>query len=320
MLWLRIWRARLRLWLLYAWRRGSLSRRVPSRPEPDARAELPPVDTGGAYRAGFGSQFGDPSESHTSPHSEGSNCTMASAGMALDHHTGGRLRKRGGDMRHRQSDNDSGTDLYDAAEAWAEYGESLSIRSGAGWSAVVDALEDGRGVILQGTGGVASCGDYTGGHAIYVAPESSGSRWLKGDPECSGYEWTEASALKGFATRLSSGVYFAVTKAQSSTPPAPAPAPCPPCPDPAPLIDAAAVNATEAERDRSVGEWVAYLQAPKVRGGIWDASTWADDCPAPDDGIWSVALGFPDPVAAARHALATPPLWDSEAWRSLLWA
>jgi hypothetical protein len=244
--------------------------------------------------------------------------------MALDYHTGGRLRKRGGDMRHHQNDNDSGTDLYDAAQAWASYGESLSIRSGQGWGAVVNALDDGRGVILQGTGGLGPCGDYDGGHAIYIAPESSGSRWLKGDPECSGYEWTEGTTLKGFATRLSSGIYFAVTKAYGSSTPPPTPPPadcpdCPPAPPVGPELERAEGLGASGALDASVTEWVEYLSAPKLRGGLWDASTWAGDCPEPDDAIWSVGLRLPDPVAAARHALATPPLWGAEAWRSLLW-
>jgi hypothetical protein len=206
--------ALLRIWLLYRWRRHSLGWHLPLEAEPDHRGgPLPRIDTGGIYRAPFGSQFGDPTESHTSPHSEGSNCTMAAAGMALAHETGGRLDKRAGDMRHKQGDSEGGTDLYDAAEAWAHYGHNLSIWSGRGWGAVTDALEAGRGVILQGTGGLAGCGDYTGGHAIYVAPERSGSRWLKGDPECTGYEWCEARDLEAFAERLSPGVMFAVTKA-----------------------------------------------------------------------------------------------------------
>lgn len=334
MLRLRVAYLRLRVWLLYRWRRGSLSARVPDRIEPDSRGRLPPVDTGGGYRAPFGSQFGDPSESHSSPHSEGSNCTMAAAGMAMAHQTGGRLNKRGGDMRHHQSDNESGTDLYDAAQAFASYGESLSIKSGQGWSAVVDCLEAGRGVILQGTGGLAGCGDYNGGHAIYVAPEASGSRWLKGDPECSGYEWAEAGTLKAWAQRLSSGVYFAAAKAAPTStkppdPPPPNPPPPPPCAnvDTAPLIETATRSAVEAERDRSVGEWVGWLAAPTAES-TYDESCWAgsgsvlalDDCADPGaEAIWGRGP-VPDPVAAARHALTTIPLWDGEAWRSLLWA
>jgi hypothetical protein len=205
---------RLRVLILYRWRRAWLSERVPLFEEPDARAPLPPIDTGGAYRAPFRSQFGDHSEDHTSPHSEGVNCTMAAAAMALNHQTGGAVDKSGGHMRHAQGDNDGGTDLYDAADAFASYGEPLSIRSGQGWPKVRAALEEHRGVILQGTGGLAGCGDYSGGHAIYVAPEANGSRWLKGDPECSAYEWCESSALEAWAERLSSGVYFAVTAVQ----------------------------------------------------------------------------------------------------------
>jgi hypothetical protein len=319
---------KLRLW--WGWRRKVAGLRFPDQAEPDRRRDLPPVDTGGGYRAPFGSQFSDPSESHSSPHSEGSNCTMAAAAMALDYHTGGRVRKRGGDMRHHQSDNDSGTDLYDAAEAWAHYGESLSIRSGSGWAKVVDCLESGKGVILQGTGGVAGCGNYTGGHAIYVAPEHSDKGWLKGDPECSGYEWTTTANLKAFAERLSSGVYFAVTAAPSTAPVPPVPVPCPDCPPPVlpgPELDRAYALGGQLANDQAVGSWVEWLAMPQ--GGQWDASGWGpftptdlddlDDC---GGGVGGAVWGrgpLLDPVAAAVTARTTAPAFDASAWSETLW-
>jgi len=309
----RVWLLRLRLVVWWKWRRKVAGLRVPDRIEPDGRGRLEPIDTGGAYRAAFGSQFGDPSESHSSPHSEGSNCTMAAAGMALDHHTGGAKRKRGGDMRHHQGDDSGGTDLYDAADAWASYGESLSIRSGQGWGKVVSALNEGRGVILQGTGGIAGCGDYTGGHAIYVAPEKDGSRWLKGDPECSGYEWTEASKLEAFAERLSSSVYFAVTKAKSA-PPAPVPVPCPECPDPVP-VEPERSRAYELGREMALdGEVSAWLAWISYRGhDAWEVTEWG--C-----GHWAREAGAIDPLVSARLARDTWPAWEAGGWRALTWA
>lgn len=344
---LRIARELLRLWLLYRWRRGELGLRLPVMAEPDRRGELPPIDTGGAYRPTFRSQFGDSSESHTSPHSEGSNCTMSSAAMALQYH-GGPTRK-GGDMRHAQGDQEGGTDLYDAAEAFARNGESLSIRSGQGWAAVVDALEAGRGVILQGTGGLTGCGDYTGGHAVYVNPERSGSRWLKGDPECSGFEWTEESSLKGFATRLSSSVYFAVTAARSSNatpeptpPPTPEPEPCPECPPPEThtpaeleeLARRSAAAAVTVAGDRLLEEWVDWMGEPRsAREDRWDVGGWGDGgelelaledeepdpCLEPVPGArW--ARGLPFPVGDALVASRTPGRWDATGWRRSTWA
>lgn len=312
---LRIALLRLRILILYRWRRSWITERTPSLEEPDHRRELAPVDTGGGiYRAAFGSQFGDPSESHSSPHSEGSNCTMAAAGMALDHHTGGGKRKRGGDMRHHQGDNDGGTDLYDAADAWASYGESLSIKSGQGWGKVVSSLNEGRGVILQGTGGIASCGDYTGGHAIYVAPEKDGSRWLKGDPECSGWEWTEASKLEAFAERLSSSVYFAVTKARpaSTTPPPPTPVPCPvvvtyPV---GPSLEERELRGREMALDGEVRSWLAWIS---YRGrDSWDVAEWGCS-------HWGHAGGTIDPLTSARLARDTFPEWDAGGWRAMVW-
>lgn len=322
------------VWLRYRWRRSWIGERVPFLVEGDHRRSLPAIDTGGAYRATYRSQFGDSSESHTSPHSEGSNCTMTSSGMALDHHTSGRLKRKGGDERHRQGDNEGGTDLYDAAQAWASDGETLSIRSGQGWAKVVSALNEGRGVILQGTGGVAGCGDYNGGHAIYVAPEKSGTRWLKGDPECSGYEWTEESSLRGFAERLSSGVYFAVTRAQSAPPPTPVPhepdcPPSTPVPDIGAELDRASGYAAALALDEEVGSWLGWLGPPgPLAGGVWGASVWAggelasiawllEGCDDPS-AVWGRGAIL-DPVAAAINARDTVPTWGAEGWRALVW-
>jgi hypothetical protein len=302
------------------------------------------VPLAGTYRPAFRSQFGDSSESHTSPHSEGSNCTMAAAAMGLDYHTTGGDKRGPGNMRHAQGDQDGGTDLYDAAEAWAHYGESLSIRSGQGWAKVLEALRAGRGVILQGTGGVASCGDYTGGHAIYVAPEASGSRWLKGDPECSGWEWTEALDLERFAERLSSGVYFAVTADRTSStpapvPPTPAPEPCPPAEEHtdaelAELARRSAARALVVAADELVGVWLDWLRAPSASpSDRWEQCSWSDPAellelalgdeepdpclePAPA-GRW--ARGLPFPVGDALEAMLAPARWDATDWRQSTW-
>jgi hypothetical protein len=327
-----------RLWLWWGWRRKVAGHRFPLDPEPDRRHDLPPIDTGGTYRPAYGSQFGDPSESHTTPHSEGSNCTMASAGMALEYHTGGRVKWRGGTCRHHQSDNDGGTDLYDAAECWARAGETLSIRSGQGWSAVQAALNDRRGVILQGTGGVKGCGNYTGGHAIYVQPEASGTRWLKGDPECSGWEWTEARDLEAFAERLSSGVYFAVTKSMSE----PAPQPdCPDCPDPPttlvndprPDYRKAFDTGGQMARDDDVRTWVDwYGGSTLIVRSSWGSGQWQDGsverlvlepCPPdPPDGpvtVWGRGP-VPSPADLAKRAVETDPVWSTDAaWTGSLW-
>ena len=325
------------LWVWWGWRRKVAGRKVPESVQADHRAPLPPIDTGGVYRPPFGSQFGDPSESHSSPHSEGSNCTMAAAGMALRYHQGeSASNRRGGDMRHHQSDNESGTDLYDAAQAWAHYGESLSIRSGQGWGEVADCHDEGRGIILQGTGGIATgCGDYTGGHAVYVAPEDSGSKWLLGDPECSGWDWVEESNLKAFAQRLSSGCYFAVTKARSSTPPPPPDEPdCPDCPPPpkqtppGPELNRAYQLGGQMALDASVGEWVGWVGAEP--GTSWDQGQWepaaARDLVDVDDDCAGVGFKWgrgplPDPVQAARHALtAGDPVYDGAGqWSGSLW-
>lgn len=206
---------------------------------PGPRDRWPGADTGGAppavssssaYRPAHRMQNPDVdprepggSEPSAAGHDHGwSNCTMAAGAMTLDYHTQGRVAVWGGDLRHApsQPDNDGGTDLWDVQKAWGDYGEHLDIRSGSGWDALERDLEDGRAILLTGTGDVPGSATFDGGHAIAVLPERhADGRVLQADPLCTGPEWVELGALRTWAERYDPGVNYARTAAHLAAPP-----------------------------------------------------------------------------------------------------
>lgn len=159
-------------------------------------------------------------------------CTMESAAMALDYQTGGVVSKWGGELvpycglsaaqikgQAPRADGKLhvGTNLENAKLAWAHFGETLEIRTGQGWAGVVAALNEGRGVILQGDYdqmGAYSCqSSFLGDHAIFIA----GSFAAVGDPLCKGFRPVPEATLRAYATKLAPTVYFAVTKPQKES-------------------------------------------------------------------------------------------------------
>lgn len=249
----------------------------------------------------------------------------------------GSLAPWGGDLRHRQSDLSGGTDLYDLRDAWKAYGETLTIRSGAGWEGVTQAHAEGRAIVVQGSGNVPGSESFDGGHACCVAPEThSDGRWLFGDPLASGWQWIERGAIQSWMAHWQSSMAFAVGELPPAPPPDPKPEPPPP---PAPVyapppdigaeLRRAEGIAGELALDDQVQAWMAYLGPPgPIAGGVWDASRWAgpelasvaallDDC---DDqlALWDRGP-VPDPAAAARHAIDTTATWGRVGWRSAHW-
>jgi hypothetical protein len=164
---------------------------------PSRSVVVPELDTGGGFRAAWRQQdpakdpkepFGGESSSAGNDHGW-SNCSMTSGALVLAYQQPqGSKAYWGGDLRHSgQPDLSGGTDLYDVRDAWAEYGETLTIKSGAGWSAVKTAHNEGRAIVIQGTGNVPGSESFDGGHACAIAPEThSDGRWLFGDPLATG--------------------------------------------------------------------------------------------------------------------------------------
>jgi len=300
-----------------------------------------PLDTGGTYRASNRRQ--DPSVDPKEPYggeSSGTgsdhgwaNCTMASAATALAYQVPrGSKTAWGGDMRHHQSDMTGGTDLYDARQAWSAYGESLTIRSGAGWSGVDKAHREGRAIIAQGQGNVPGSQSFDGGHACVIAPEThSDGRWLFGDPLASDWQWVTAGSIRTWMEALSGGCYFAVGDAAPETPPGPEPEP----PDTGGPADRAAGYAEgraagyaegmaygqAAEADRTFASWAPgrAVPPPPAWTARWDDATWAGTITPPpvvtEGGAWVLAA---IPLTAVWMA-QTPATWGAAAWTAAVW-
>lgn len=165
------------------------------------------------------SQRNDPSEPHATH--ENNNCTMCSGAMALDYHTAGKVRVRGGDLRHKQPDQVGGTDLNDLAIAWSKYGQTLG--QGQGWSAIKARLAEGRCIVLQGDSGDldGSCSESQDvAHAILVHPDTLEGKRLVADPWCyvqgsaglGKWMWLDSGDVYRYAAKL--GFRFAFTKRQ----------------------------------------------------------------------------------------------------------
>ena len=316
-------------------------------PSQSVHVEPIDADTGGAFRAAWRMQ--DPAkdprepgggESSSAGNDHGwSNCSMASGALALAYQQPrGSLAPWGGDLRHSgQPDMSGGTDLYDVRDAWKEYGETLTIRSGAGWSAVKTAHSEGRAIVIQGTGNVPGSESFDGGHACCIAPEThSDGRWLFGDPLADGWQWIEPSAIESWAERWQSSVAFAVGEKPpadtgSGGAPLPTPPPCPECPDPADQVAYYSDLAVAMDDDADVAAWIEWLHAgPPASTDVWDAGTWspadpslailtAAGCGGLGGARWSRGP-LPDPVASAYRALTVPATWDGSSWRGGLWA
>jgi hypothetical protein len=193
-----------------------------------------------SHRPLFISQRDDPFTTH-----DFDLCTMACGAMALDYHTEGKVRMRGGELvaKARLTDKqiDDGTNLGDVAAAWARVAKEkgdpsivLQIRRNTPWSDVTDALDHGRAVILQGNYNALAdrftCQAGTmagnGGHAILLLPETKRGMILVGDPLCpkgSDFKFIPEAELRKFAEVFSSksNVRHANTKPFSRTAPAP---------------------------------------------------------------------------------------------------
>jgi hypothetical protein len=262
-----------------------------------------PAEPGGGESSGAGNDHG------------WANCTMAAGAMALDFHTLGRLKEWGGDLRHHQGDQDGGTDLYDLRDAWAAYGETLSIRSGAGWSGLTADREAGRFLVVQGSGNVPGSATFDGGHACALGPENAADGdWLFGDPLASGWQWVSPSSIRTWMEAWAgSGLAYARSAAHdpgTSPPPAPEPPPAP-APDryPAGYQDGTQAGLRQGRAEALDGVFRSWSPGgPRTPLAPWDGTDWGG-------GAWGV---IPYPVAALARA-RTPAAWGQAGWTAATW-
>lgn len=125
----------------------------------------------------------------------GYDCTAYAAAMAIDRHTMGGVRVTGRQVRLASNeptpDPDSpGLNIPQIIQVAATWHVELIDRRGAPWSAVLTALREGRGVILQGdaeeflgTPFVCQTG-FRGDHAIYLNHETGDGDLYHMDPLC----------------------------------------------------------------------------------------------------------------------------------------
>jgi len=260
-----------------------------------------------------------------------SNCTMASGAMALDFHTLGRLQVWGGDLRHRQDDQEGGTDLGDVRQAWAAYGETLTIRSGRGWSSLTADRSAGRYLVVQGQGDVPGSATFTGGHACVLGTETNqGGDWLWGDPLAGGWQWASPGAIRKWMEAWRSSLDYAMTAAHppSTPPPTPTPEPEPDryqegYQDGYTAGQAQGYTTGQAqgyprgvrdgqaqEADRTFGSWFPPARRPDPPPGVpWDALAW-------DQVRWA----WPWPIPTAQvEAADLPATWSRSAWTAAAW-
>lgn len=165
------------------------------------------------------SQRKDPSEAHLNH--ENNNCTPTSAAVALDYHTGGAIKKRGGHLRHILNNPNTGRypgvqlSLDDAEDAWRKLGQDLKQESG--WENMKLRRREGRMLILQGDSGDldGSCSESQDvGHAIAVHPDDPPAdkpdHWLVMDPWCylagseglGKWRWIKRSSVYAYAKKM----------------------------------------------------------------------------------------------------------------------
>lgn len=143
----------------------------------------------------------------------GANGANASTGGAKDRTADGILEL----VRPEQetSPQTPGWSLADLALAMQRLGVPFAVRSGAGWAAVIEALDDRLYVALQGDSDVfsnATCsGDFDGDHCIGLHPDRDAEgRQRLDDPICPGARYGNRSVLRDYAQKYNAKVSFGV--------------------------------------------------------------------------------------------------------------
>lgn len=109
-----------------------------------------------------------------------------------------------------------GWSIPDLVRACSRYGITIVDRSGKGWADVIDQLEAGHYVVVQGDSdqfGNATCsGEFDGDHCIGISPNRrlyNGRRqWLIDDGICPDGRWEYEDVLKRYAQKLNFGIQY----------------------------------------------------------------------------------------------------------------
>lgn len=155
-------------------------------------------------------------------------CSAYSAAMAIDRATLGGTLVTGKQVRLASNepipDPDSpGLNLPQVVNVAFRWHVDLVNRTGAPWAAVMAALREGRGVILQGDAdqlGTHTCqASFTGDHAVYVNHISGDGDLYWQDPLCAAGKEIPEKVARAYAEKFARtvgrypGVLFATTRA-----------------------------------------------------------------------------------------------------------
>lgn len=148
-------------------------------------------------------------------------CTWTSGANGANASSGGRKDRTGDGIlalvaRDEETNPTTpGWSLQDLDLAMARLGVGFEVRSGRGWAAVTEALEDDLYVVLQGDSDVfsnATCsGAFDGDHAIGLHPRRDSNGWQRlDDPICPGARYASRSLLRAYAEKFNAKVSFGV--------------------------------------------------------------------------------------------------------------
>jgi hypothetical protein len=174
------------------------------------------------------------------PITRSSGCTWTSASTGVDAATGGKRKPSPDEIhalvknREETSPSTPGWSLDDLDLAMARMGIPFEIRSGEGWTGVIEALNEGLYVVLQGDSDVfgdETCsGRFDGPHAIGVHPDAlfKDGRPARrvNDPICPKARIVTEAKLQQYAEKFSRRVLFGVF--ENPVPDLPPPPPPPP--------------------------------------------------------------------------------------------
>jgi hypothetical protein len=148
-------------------------------------------------------------------------CTWTSAANGADASTGGRIDYTPDQVlrlvpaSEETNPQTPGWSLGDVDKAMAKIGVPFEVRSGGGWSAVLEALADNLYVVLQGDSDVFSnsicSGAFDGDHCIGLHPKRNAAGQQRGnDPICFGARYYGRSVLERYAEKFRASVSFGV--------------------------------------------------------------------------------------------------------------
>ena len=138
-----------------------------------------------------------------------------------DASTGGRIDRSGDGVlglvkvTEETSPSTPGWSLRDLDLAMTRLGVPFEVRSGQGWDGVIDALDDGLYVALQGDSDVfasGTCsGEFDGPHCIGLHPTRDYHGWQRfDDPICPGGRYGSRVLLRQYAEKFFASVHFGV--------------------------------------------------------------------------------------------------------------